>query len=63
MRHAGDIARLVATKRHVIGEIVPRLLFGAKVQAPRSAGAVDVAHARVAAAVDPAPCASALLRR
>jgi anaerobic magnesium-protoporphyrin IX monomethyl ester cyclase len=40
MRHAGDIARLVATKRHVIGEIVPRLLFGAKVQAPRSSGAV-----------------------
>jgi anaerobic magnesium-protoporphyrin IX monomethyl ester cyclase len=40
MRHAGDIARLVATKRHVIGEIVPRLLFGAKVQAPRSPGAV-----------------------
>ena len=41
MRHAGDIARLVVTKRHVISEIVPRLLFGAKVQAPRPAGIVS----------------------
>jgi anaerobic magnesium-protoporphyrin IX monomethyl ester cyclase len=39
LRHAGDIARLIATKRHVIGEIVPRLLFGAKVQAPPPTGA------------------------
>jgi anaerobic magnesium-protoporphyrin IX monomethyl ester cyclase len=39
-RHAGDIVRLLATKRHVIGEIVPRLLFGAKVQAPPASGAV-----------------------
>ena len=28
VRHAGDIARLLATKRHVIGEVLPRLLFG-----------------------------------
>jgi radical SAM superfamily enzyme YgiQ (UPF0313 family) len=40
LRHAGDIARLFATKRHVVGEIVPRLLFGAKVDSPRPAGAV-----------------------
>ena len=40
LRHAGDIARLFATKRHVIGEIVPRLLFGTKVQAPRPTSAM-----------------------
>jgi anaerobic magnesium-protoporphyrin IX monomethyl ester cyclase len=40
LRHAGDIARLVVTKRHVIGEIVPRLLFGTKVQAPKPSRAV-----------------------
>jgi len=40
LQHAGDIARLVLTKRHVIGEIVPRLLFGAKVDPPRPADAI-----------------------
>lgn len=35
-RHAGDIARLLATKRHVVGEIVPRLLFGTTPDAPRA---------------------------
>ncbi len=28
-RHAGDIARLLVTKRHVIGDVLPRLFFGA----------------------------------
>ena len=40
VRHAGDVARLVTTKRHVVGEILPRLLFGAAVEAPRTAAAV-----------------------
>ncbi|HEY8551344.1 MAG TPA: radical SAM protein [Vicinamibacterales bacterium] len=45
LRHAGDIARLVATKWHVVGEIVPRLLFGQSTPAPppRNPGVVTPA--------------------
>jgi radical SAM superfamily enzyme YgiQ (UPF0313 family) len=44
LRHAGDVARLVATKRHVVGDVVPRLLFGTKAEAPpRAPGAVTSA--------------------
>ncbi len=39
LRHTGDILRLVATKRHVIGEIVPRLFFGSTTEPRRRAGA------------------------
>ncbi len=34
-RHAGDIARLLVTKRHVIGEVLPRLLFGVRQEVTR----------------------------
>ena len=44
-RHAGDIARLVTTKWRVVGEIVPRLLFGSTPPPPAAA-----ARDRVAAA-------------
>jgi radical SAM superfamily enzyme YgiQ (UPF0313 family) len=44
-RHAGDIARLVTTKWRVVGEIVPRLIFGSA-PPPPAAPARD----RVAAA-------------
>jgi len=46
VRHAGDIARLVTTKWRVVGEIVPRLLFGSTPAPP------PAARARVAATAD-----------
>ncbi len=36
-RHAGDIARLVTTKWRVVGEIVPRLIFGTTPPPPAAA--------------------------
>jgi anaerobic magnesium-protoporphyrin IX monomethyl ester cyclase len=47
-RHAGDIARLVTTKWRVVGEIVPRLLFGSTPAPPPVASGRD----RVAAAAE-----------
>jgi len=46
VRHAGDIARLVTTKWRVVGDIVPRLLFGSTPAPP------PAPRARVAAAAD-----------
>ena len=37
-RHAGDIARLVTTKWRVVGEIVPRLIFGSTPPPPAADG-------------------------
>jgi anaerobic magnesium-protoporphyrin IX monomethyl ester cyclase len=48
-RHAGDITRLVTTKWRVVGEIVPRLLFGSTPAPPPTPAA---ARDRVAAAAD-----------
>ena len=47
-RHAGDIARLVTTKWRVVGDIVPRLIFGSTTPPPAAATARD----RVAATAD-----------
>jgi radical SAM superfamily enzyme YgiQ (UPF0313 family) len=47
-RHAGDIARLVTTKWRVVGEIVPRLIFGSTPPRPAAAATRD----RVAATVE-----------
>jgi radical SAM superfamily enzyme YgiQ (UPF0313 family) len=46
VRHAGDIARLVTTKWRVVGEIVPRLIFGSTPPPPAAP------RERIAAAVD-----------
>jgi anaerobic magnesium-protoporphyrin IX monomethyl ester cyclase len=46
-RHAGDIARLVTTKWRVVGEIVPRLIFGSTPPPPAATG-----RARVPATAD-----------
>jgi anaerobic magnesium-protoporphyrin IX monomethyl ester cyclase len=46
-RHAGDIARLVTTKWRVVGEIVPRLIFGTTPPPPAA-----TARTRVAATAD-----------
>jgi hypothetical protein len=46
VRHAGDIARLLTTKWRVVGDIVPRLLFGSTPAPP------PAPRARVAAAAD-----------
>ena len=42
-RHAGDIARLVTTKWRVVGEIVPRLIFGATTPPPAATARERVA--------------------
>jgi radical SAM superfamily enzyme YgiQ (UPF0313 family) len=46
-RHAGDIARLITTKWRVVGDIVPRLIFGSTTPPPAA-----TARDRVAATAD-----------
>ena len=46
-RHAGDIARLITTKWRVVGDIVPRLIFGTSTPPPAA-----TARDRVAATAD-----------
>jgi anaerobic magnesium-protoporphyrin IX monomethyl ester cyclase len=48
-RHAGDIARLVTTKWRIIGDIVPRLLFGST---PAPPPPVSPGREHIAAAAD-----------